>query len=491
MLLIYFIYFGMLLLMLIAAGVRWLRWLAIIQQKEYRLDRLVTYGKSQQGLLDLFKFWPSKKDFTRTGLKRPVRTQRLVVILVTSVCLIGVSCLIGFWADWNWLGWWLWLLLIWLFVPIITMMSIWPTVMISQLTVFFTLLQASQKVRQDQPYIIGITGSYGKTSTKLLLAYVLSGSKSVFVTPHSYNTRYSVARSIVEDYHHQELMVLEYGAYKKGEIKALTQWFSPQMGIITGLAPQHLRLFGSVDNIVAAKSELLKALPEEGPVFCNAQDLGAVAICQAGGKENFIAYSGENSKVELENVSLNTTGYFKFDWKGKTIQTQLVGTHYASATAAAIAVGLYFNQSEEDIQERLQTFIPSNSFIKIKNGRNQSLVIDDGRTSNSLGFQAALELLAWHKQQSKRTWLITAGIIDLGEKSAEIHQSLAQAAVSVVDQVIYLGQEGRSEFLQAFGKRLVALEAQTSLNWDEVDDELVILIEGKVPAWIYQELGIA
>ncbi len=477
-------------LLVIFLIIRWLRWLAIVQQKEYRADRLVTFLNSPQGKSDLLRVFPHRRDFSRTGLKRPVRTTRLLVVLMTS---LGVMLLwLGCWLmiAMNWGGWFGFLITTWLGMPLVVILSIVPSVVVSQLAVSATLIQASRKVQAAHPYIIGITGSYGKTSTKLLLAHVLSKSKSVFVTPRSYNTRYSVARSILKNYRNQSLMILEYGAYRKGEIKVLAKWFGPSMGIITGLAPQHLRLFGTVENIIAAKSELLKALPTDAPVFCNAEDLGAVAICQAAQRENFIAYSGENSKIDITDMGLNDHGLLWVKWRSHLIQTQLVGQHYLSAVSAAIAVALYFQLSETQIIEAVTSFEPTDSFVNLKVGVHQSLIIDDGKATNPTGFRAALDLLSTYHARGKQTWLITAGIIDLGEKSVEIHHGLAETARKVVDRVIYLGQDGRSEFLEVFGSDFIGLDRQTDLDWTELTSSTVILIEGKVPQWVYQELGV-
>jgi UDP-N-acetylmuramoyl-tripeptide--D-alanyl-D-alanine ligase len=463
--------------------IRGLRWLAIVQQKEYRWDRLKIFLTSQEGSKDFWTLWPPKQWLSRTGLKRPVRTSRILIItlLVTFVLILVASILINLG---NFLLLVVLLAITYLFLPLLIMFSLAPTVIVAQLVTHFTLKRAQQKILAGQPLVIGITGSYGKTSTKLLLAHLLSKKYSVFATPKSYNTRYSVAKAILDNYQNQQIAVIEYAAYTQGEIKTLAQWFKPQIAVITGLAAQHLELFRSITNIIQAKAELIKALPANAPVFCNAADQGATKICQAGHAKSLINYSGSASDVELKHVGLTNQGTLTFVWHGHTIVTKLVGLHYQNNAAGAIAVAEHLGVSELDIVQGLQSFQPSNAFTQIKQGIHQSLLIDDGGTTNPTGFEAALQLIKVFKRQNYKTILITAGIIDLGSDTSSIHQDLAIKAEPVVDEVWYLGVDGLNEFQQKFGQRLLNQKSGILNRLKNIDQNSAILIEGKLPLWM-------
>ena len=482
-------------LITIAFFIRWLRWIAIVQQKEYRLDRLWLFLASPEGRQDFWRLLPKRKDFNRTGLKRPKRTARVAVVSVTSSLLLG--CIAWVFVLLPIQGFWSWVVatilvgaVIYIVLPLLIIVSAVPSSLLSFLLTQHQLRSAQAKIHKSRPLIIGITGSYGKTSTKLLVSHVLSIKYQTFTTPKSYNTRYSVAKAINRNFNGEEIAILEYGAYTKGEIKFLAEWFPPQIAIITGLTLQHVGLFGDIASIIQAKSELVRAVPEEGAVFCNSADEGAHQICAKYRNRQHIAYSGDKSSVSLEKVCLNDRGQFCFSWKSKKIQTQLIGIHYRSAVEAAIAIGTHFGISDKEIITALESFEPTNNFVQLKTGGNTSLVIDDGGTANARGFSAALDLLSWYKSKGYKTVIITSGIIDLGRWADEVHQELATQALPVTDTLVYLGTEGKDIFSQVFNQEIITDKDDLTAFIKQVDPKTVVLIEGRVPSWVHQVLAV-
>lgn len=477
-------------------GLRALRWLALVQQKEYRWDRLKIYLATVQGKSDLWKIWFGLSDFRLPNIKRPVRTPRIGVVAGTY--LVQLLTLI---FSLLWLGssfgtpWW-WslslVMLLYLLIPWMIMVAIIPSWAVSWWVTNQTLKQAQALVNQTKPLIIGITGSYGKSSTKHLVYQVLAAQTDVFVTPKSHNTRYSVAKAIVDGYQGQKMAVIEYAAYTYGEIKELAKWFQPDMAIITGLAPQHLALFGSVEAIVEAKSELVKAVPAANKaqrVYANAEDPGTLRICAAGGVSNPIQFSGPDSVVALQHVGLTEDGFLTFVWRGHTVTTHLVGLQYQSAVQAAIAMGQVFNVPEKKIVSALEAFQPNDNFVQLKKTSAGLRVIDDGGTSNSQGFKAALAL-ARQIALDNQVVVVSAGIVDLGAESASVHADLAAETQQLADAVVYLGQPGLDQFAAAWGSKLIT----TRQAWQELISRLapksVIVLEGRLPAWVSQDLGL-
>ncbi len=469
--------------LLIFFVVRWVRWLAIVQQKEYRVDRLITFLQSAEGRQDILRLLPSKSDFSRTGMKRPVRTARVLVVAVISLFLILcgsfgiVSSGVVFWLFW--------LSVLYVVLPLIVITSCLPTAFYSEFATLRALSAAKRKIQKGKPVVIGIGGSYGKTSTKHLLHHVLSQKFSVFVTPKSHNTKYSVAQSILRGYTDQQVALLEYGAYTIGEIRYLTQWFPVDIAVETGFTLQHVGLFGSAEKSMIAESELIAALPKNGTAFCNGADGGAVHICELGKKENkveVIHYSGDSSQVKLENVWLDDHGQLVIVWDNKVIHTQLLGLHYAINIQGVIAVAKCLGLRPDEIAYGLESFLPNALFVQSRTLGSGTVVIDDGGTSNPKGFMAAMELVSHLKQTHKI--LFTSGIVDLAEESAKVHDELAQRAKKLFEAVVYLGVEGQTEFKNVFGEQCFTEREQLEKLLSAANADTLLLIEGRMPKWL-------
>ena len=434
----YFIYIIIEIFVLLTAK-KIVSWLAILQQKEYRLDRISLFLQSKEGKHELFSIIPKFSEFTRTGFKRPKQTMRIYALALFSTILY-FSLLAFIWRQSNIELTLLTVILLYLVAPLLV---IFPSLILSLPAAILTkilLILAGIKLRSSKTYVIGITGSYGKTSTKLLLNHILSSEKTVICTPKSFNTPFSISRSILRLLHKQDITILEYAAYNIGEIHMLTKYFPPTIAIITGFSPQHLGLFGSEEQIKKAKAELVVAVPKENAVFCNGDDQGAIEICSTADRTPTLF-----SSSSLKSVQLDEKGKLSFVWNRTTVHTQLIGTHYAITISAAIAVAQHLGIRPENIIKALESFVPPQTFVQIRKSSHGATVIDDGRTSNPKGFLAALSLLETLKKQ--RAILITNGIVDLGKSSSTIHGSLAKSAHNTADLVIYTGTEGKKEFL--------------------------------------------
>lgn len=474
--------------------VRSLLWLTRLQQKEYRWDRFWQFLVQGQGAPDLLKIIPSKKDFTRTGLTRPKFTPRLIVVTLT----LELSSLLLLIYSWQ-LSWWLWLIiccLIILFLPLLILLASIPTALIFEWQVRRYIFKAQQKINQVKPQVIGITGSYGKTSTKILLQHILQKKYLVYATQKSYNTRYSLAKDIAQHYHGQEIALIEYATYKLGEISWLTDKVKPSWAVITGLAPQHLAIFGSIENIIKAKAELVQALPENGLVFLNAEDEGTVKILQQAknhksfSDKQIIAYTGKNAQVKLTKPSLDEAGQLSFTYQGQKIQTRLIGYRSLPTIQASIAIAKQLSVSDQEIISQLESFVPTLYFLSFKQARQGFWVLDDGRTTNPTAFADVIELtkkIATLKKLHDR-YLITSGIIDLGNQSETTHQALAKDARPVFKKVIYTGLPGKKQFSVIFKNDLIEQELEIKQLISKLTQDDLLVIEGWIPLWLKDHL---
>lgn len=487
----------------VALPVRWLRWLAVMQQKEYRVDRWWLHFQSPEGKVDFWRILPATQELTKTGLKRPVRTPRLYLLAVTSFLVILLFLYLLYWlinqsfqtlfapptmaieAGSVLLA----VLLTQLLLPVVIVVVSAPFSVISWLLTRQTERRAARLLAQTNPFVIGITGSYGKSSTKHLLGHVLAQHDAVYVTPKSYNTSYSIARSVAELYQGQPLIVVEYGAYMPGEIAQIASWLPPSLGVITGFAPQHLGLFGTKEAIIQAKAEMVAALPVPRTVIINGINPRTKEIAEAGAATRVIDATGPESTETLHHCDVTSQGVLSFVWRGHTITTRLLGKHYQEVVLVVIAAALELGLSETEIVAGLESFVPGRGFIQLLPGHRNSQLLDDGGTSNPAGFKAILELAKIYSDQGKKITLITAGIIDLGSDAELIHQELALLAKPVVDQVIYLSQIGYEQFVTA-QLPTVRLQSPQETAWQRFLTTLstndIVVIEGKVPSWVYE-----
>lgn len=483
---------GLVFILLSSFAIRYLRWLAWFQQKEYRMDRLWLFVKTKEGLAELLRLIPKRSDFSRTSLKRPKPTPRATLTGFLSILLMILVLTLP-WAR----GWWRWLFLIVLIYVFLPVFFLLINLLLESVKYFLTrywLFRASLLIAKHRPIIIGITGSYGKTSSKLLLAHVLKQKYSVFVTPKSYNTKLSVAQSVLTGYRGQRLMVIEYGAYTRGEIATLAKFIPPNVAVITGLTQQHLGLFGSMENIAKAKAELIAALPDGAKVFINSADSGADQIFMSGKSKH---HAGESlkrinyanfSQSQNYKLSVGENGFLQIKMNNKIVKTQLVGQQYLSQVSLCFAVGEYFGLELDVILDALRNFSPTENFIRRYSLASGCAVIDDGVSSNPTGFRAVLKLVSSFKFERKI--LVTAGIVDLGKMSAQIHLKLASLAAQTLGEVWYVGEAGKEEFRTVFGSRLIEKQAEVVERLKQLSADDLLIIEGLIPKWLKMTLAV-
>lgn len=457
--------------------VRLLRWLAWSQQKEYRLDRMWNFLLSPEGTNELIRVIPNKKDFSRTGLKRPVVTIRIMIVFFISLVLLGFLLALSLNKQ-------LWLLpfVIYLLTPLLIIISSFLTENLKSLISLVLMIIAQQKVNRKEPKIIGITGSYGKTATRHLCTHVLSQKYTIYTPPKSHNTPLSIAWDLIKNYKDQEIVFLEFAAYKKGEIKKLAKWFQPEISIITGLTSQHLALFGSLENIVKAKGELVKNTKIDGTILFNKMDPGAEKICLQDESKKRQGYSPKNNDTLLTKASLDKKARLNIFWDDQKLNTNLIGLHHAETISAAISLGLLLEVRKDKIIHGIKSFLPENVFTQSYfHPKTNTLIINDGKTTNPKGFRSALEILSHYKKQDKNTILITGGIVDLGDETESIHLDLARAAKPIVDMVFYTGSDGQAAFKEVFENRMTNnLPTLISLI-PKFNEDDVVLIEGHIP----------
>lgn len=258
--------------------------------------------------------------------------------------------------------------------------------------------RARIKMEKFRGQVIGITGSYGKSSTKEKITWVLAGKYKIVKTPRNYNSLIGVAKTILEEVKGDEdFFVVEMGAYKRGEIKEICDLVKPKYGIVTGIGDQHLDLFGSLENIRLAKMELIEALPKNG--------FGLVA------ERDFKGEEASKIKQEIEGVS--------FEYLGQKFWLPIKGVSKVRNVMGVIKLALNLGINLKEISSRLKTF-PAEELHPLLTKVRGNYLLDD---SYNISVESALSVLKYMEIFSGyRKMVITSGLLEIGKRSAEDHR---------------------------------------------------------------------
>ena len=287
--------------------------------------------------------------------------------------------------------------------------------------------------------IIGITGSYGKTSVKYYLTTLLRSKYNVLMTPESYNTPMGVVKTIRGSLKAtDEIFVCEMGAKWVGDIKELCDIVHPHHGIITSIGPQHLESFKTLDAIKGTKFELADALPEGGMLFLNGDDEN---IDSYKGDRKHISYSLDNGDYSAFDIAVSERGTtFKVkapDGETQEFSTKLIGRHNVLNIVGAIAVSHKMGIALKDLRSAVRKLEGVPHRLQLSDKGNMT-IIDDAYNSNPSGTKAALEALSLFNGYKI---LVTPGMVELGSKQDEFNREFGQNAADVCDYVVLVGEK--------------------------------------------------
>lgn len=308
---------------------------------------------------------------------------------------------------------------------------------------------AENKLKQLNSIIIGITGSYGKTTTKHILNHLLQKYKPTLMTPGSVNTPMGIAKIINEQLnkkHH--FFIVEMGAYNIGSIQKICNLTPPQIAMVTSIGPCHLERFKSIENIVTAKSEILEACKN------HPQSLGYCFPDELDRYERFAQFSQHDQHfplLELISSKETTQGItltIKADNKPFTMSAPIYGKHQAKNILIAVSMAHHLGMPLELIQSALVSLKQVPARLEVKQDQNNITWINDGFNANPEGFKEALSLLdQFGKKNKGRRILITPGITELAEKHDEIHSELAKHALEKADIIIAVATKRIQAFI--------------------------------------------
>lgn len=300
--------------------------------------------------------------------------------------------------------------------------------------------------------IVGITGSYGKTSTKHYLHTILSEKFETLMTPGSYNTPMGVIRTVREMMKpYTEIFICEMGAKQKGDIKEICDLVDPQCGIITAVGPMHLETFGNIETVCSTKFELADAIPSDGFVVIN-NDFAPAASREVVNTKalRYGVSHPENCDYVAEEVKYSPEGssFVVSTPEGKKIEfrTRLIGECNISNLMAAIIVALKLGMDEETIRRGVSRIEQVEHRLNIKRTPGGVTIIDDAFNSNPDGSKMALEVLGAF--DSGRRICVTPGMIELGDRREELNEQLGRHIGNNADIAVIVNAYNRDALVQ-------------------------------------------
>ena len=294
---------------------------------------------------------------------------------------------------------------------------------------------------RDDLIKIGITGSYGKTSTKFVLRDILSQKYRVLATPASFNTPMGLSRVINEQLAQEhQIFIAEMGARHVGDIKELCQLVKPRYGLLTSVGAQHLETFGSIENVAGTKYELIEGLPKDGVAFFSSDGSYVDRLFAKCEREKYrVGFNPDRQPYMLAtDIEVGPQGS-RFtlkcaDGASMRCRTKLLGKHNIQNIALCAAVARKLGMTMEEIARGVRVIEPIEHRLQLIPGA--MTIIDDAFNSNPAGSQEALNVLSGF---SGRRIIVTPGMVEQGKKEDELNYAFGTQMVSCVDVAILVG----------------------------------------------------
>lgn len=291
--------------------------------------------------------------------------------------------------------------------------------------------------------VVGITGSYGKTSSKNILNEILNVKYNSITTPKNLNTPYGLIITINNHLDKfDNVFIAEMGAYKIGEIKELCDLVKPKYGILTRIGKAHMELFGSQENIQKGKFELIESLPSDGVAVLNSDDplqvnynlKNKVKVLWIG-IDNDADFKASN--INVSNIGTTFDLVIKGDKNKYKFETKLLGYANIYNILAAIALGYEFGININQLQSAVKSVKPIEHRLELKKN-GDIYYIDDAYNSNPVGSKMALDVL--NLMPGKKI-IVTPGMIELGSIEDEENTIFGENIADVCDEVILIGDK--------------------------------------------------
>lgn len=387
----------------------------------------------------------------------------------------------------------------------------------SQLLRLFT----RRVLRRYHPDVIGVTGSYGKTSTKEAIAAVLSSAYVVRQSAGSFNNEFGLPFTVMDvspelasgfrrwlqaiingikllltDQPYPTALVLEMGADRPGDIKALTALTHISVGVLTGVGATHLQRFGTVDAVLAEKSLLMTAVNARGWAVLNGDDPRVRTLAEVA-PARIISYGFDGGcavrAVEAapsRDESTNEWGMLiKIDFNRQQFSVFLpgvAGRHSAYAALAGVAVGVAYHLDVVEMVEGLRRYVPPAGRMRVQSGAFNTTLIDDSYNSSPDAAAAAIQALREFPAEHRR-WAVLGDMAELGAATESAHRAIGKVIVDQqIDELVVVGDHSRATLAEAVangfpaGRAHYCKDSEAAATWlrEHVQPGDVLLVKG-------------
>lgn len=354
-------------------------------------------------------------------------------------------------------------------------------------------IAAYKRSQVDIP-VVAVTGSVGKTSTKDIVAAVMSQKYKVLKTQGNLNNDIGLPFTLLR-LHDENAIVVEMGMNHFGEISLLTSIAKPTLAIITNIGTAHIGNLGSRENILKAKLEILESLQGNSVIINNDNDLLSDWAEKNKEKYNIITYgiNNKNSKYVAEDIhSYEDRSEYRID--GKEVVVPVGGEHFVLNSLCAIAVGRYFDIPMAKITEGISGFELTKGRMEIEKAKCGASIINDTYNANYDSMKAAIEYL--EKIEGKRKIAVLGDMKELGEYSESLHRKVGEE-VKDIDILITIGElakcieetadvremlhfdnnESALEYLKKIMKKddIILLKASNSMKFGDIAKKLILM----------------
>jgi len=445
------------------------------------------------------------KNIAQRSIKKPVLTSKTILLIIICFTVLFFAFLNSIFMQGRQTSL-AFLLIFDIFTPLIVsfiVLVIQPIFVFARRNI---LKRAKQKVAgMKNLTIIGITGSYGKTSTKEFLSAILSEKFNVLATEEHKNSEMGIAQTILHDLHPEhQVFIVEMGAYRKGGIKLLCDMAPPKIGIVTGVNEQHLALFGSLENLLSAEGgkELAEALPQDGTLILNGDNKHCLNLYK---KSSFL-----NKKIYTENKGILNSDiwteekevlrdHISFMAINKNremahFNVSVLGGQNIQNLLASILAAREMGMDFEEISKAGRNIKQEQAGMVLKQGKHGIAIIDSSYSANPDGVYADIDYLGIFPNKKA---IIMPCLIELGDRSAEIHQKIGRKIGRMCDLAIITTKDRFSDIEKGFNETKKAkakcllcdkpgeIAMAVSLFCKSGD---AVLLEGRIPPKLHELL---
>ncbi len=478
-------------------------WIYLWQLKDYHIGRFIDHFRTAKGKRIIFSY---VTQFFVWRLKKPVFTAKTVLLTGLAILVTAGYYLLVISATNSAFN---------ILVALVTFNLLTP-IIISAIVLgaqpFFAaargkILQKAKEKMERFPNVkvIAVTGSYGKTSTKEFLATILSEKFKVLATPAHKNSEIGIAQTVLQDLKSDhEVFIVEMGAYNKGGIKLLCDMVRPKIGIVTGVNEQHLATFGSLENLLSAEGgrELLENLPGTGLLMVNGENKYCLDLYKRA-KIDKKLYTLSKDRIEsdiwAEEASVHTDS-LDFLARGKTgelahLHVKILGKQHVQNLLGAVLVAKHLGMSMEQISHGASKITQKQGGMVLRKGVHGIHVVDSSYSANPDGVIADLDYLSIFPGKKV---IVMPCLIELGAKSAEVHQNIGKKIAQVCSLAIITTKD---KFKEIKGGAISHGISEKNIIFCEHSHEIMsiigahckegdtVLLEGRVPAELIRLLN--